>query len=176
MQGFFVSGENRPSPAQTAEVRQIGPKEAFIGNFIGNWPHPQFSLLATSSSAVRRVRNMVDRAVASKPSRSILPPGTAEFAVDREGVTRFTRPSIGKSTFHDLVAKGTIVPVNGLRGFYRLNESLIRLGLQPVSSLPEARTRTTEEADCLAFKTRRMLNKVSIEKRAVVRHIEKTRA
>jgi len=62
-----------------------------------------------------------------------------EFAVDRQTLSKFLRPEISKSAFHDLVAQGKIAPLDGLRGSYRLNESLIRHSLQPVPEWPEAR-------------------------------------
>jgi hypothetical protein len=141
------SGGDRPSPPNRALVavywqpywqpgRRLDPREAFDRI----WKRPcETSLLN------------VKRDVASKSSSSPLPPGIPEFAVDREAITRFFSPPIGKSTFHDLVGKGTIVPVKGVRGFYRLNESLIRLGLKPVSALPETKIRTGEEIMRLAL-------------------------
>ncbi len=48
----------------------------------------------------------------------------------------FDKP-LPRSTFHDMVNRGTIVPMKGLKGFYKLNESLCRMGLKPVPSLPE---------------------------------------
>lgn len=87
----------------------------------------------------------------SKPSVPTLPPGVPEFAVDRETITRFFQPPIGKSTFHDLVGKGRILPVKGLRGFYRLNESLVRLGLRPVAELPKNSSRSGEDLLRWAF-------------------------
>lgn len=71
--------------------------------------------------------------------------------MDRETITRFFQPPIGKSTFHDLVAKGRILPVKGLRGFYRLNESLARLGLRPVAELPKEFRRSGEDLARWAF-------------------------
>jgi hypothetical protein len=44
--------------------------------------------------------------------------------------------SSGKSTFFDLVKRGKIAKVRGLRGYYRLNESLRRLGLPAVQQIP----------------------------------------
>ena len=42
--------------------------------------------------------------------------------------------------------------MKGVRGVYKLNDSLRRLGLREVSELPqEIQLRTTEEITCLAF-------------------------
>ena len=90
-------------------------------------------------------------AVAAKSSVNTLPPGTPEFAVDRDTLIGFFHPPIGKSTFHDLVGKGLILQVKGLSGFYRLNESLVRLGLRPVASLPKSKSRSGEDLLRWAF-------------------------
>ena len=45
-------------------------------------------------------------------------------------------PPIVKPTFYDLVNRGKIAEVHGLRGYYRLNESLSRLGLAAVDQIP----------------------------------------
>ena len=89
--------------------------------------------------------------MAAKSSVPTLPPGTPEFAVDRDTLIGFFHPPIGKSTFHDLVGKGLILPVKGLRGFYRLNESLVRLGLRPVASIPKDTARSGEDLMRWAF-------------------------
>ncbi|MEO5716244.1 MAG: hypothetical protein ABIT37_22380 [Luteolibacter sp.] len=77
-----------------------------------------------------------------------------EFAVRREIIGSFFHPPLASSTFHDLVNKGTIVPMKGIRGLYKLNESLKRLGLRELSALPvEATTRSTADILRLAFTT-----------------------
>jgi hypothetical protein len=58
---------------------------------------------------------------------------------------RFFDPPVGKTKFHDLVNQGLVVKVRGLRGYYRLNESLVRLGLQPVKELPKAHKTSDED-------------------------------
>jgi len=63
-------------------------------------------------------------------------PSPTEFAVRREVLDRLFDPPIGKSTFFDLVERGKIAKVRGLRGYYRLNESLRRLGMPEVEKLP----------------------------------------
>jgi hypothetical protein len=63
-------------------------------------------------------------------------PSPTEFAVRREVLERFFDPPIGRSTFFDLVERGKIAKVKGLRGYYRLNESLRRLGMPEVEKLP----------------------------------------
>jgi hypothetical protein len=58
------------------------------------------------------------------------------------------------STFHDRVNEGIIVPIKGMRGFYKLNDSLRRLGLREVPELPQKITpRTTEEIIRFVFHT-----------------------
>jgi len=75
-----------------------------------------------------------------------------EFGVRAETIGRFFSPPLASSTFHDFVNKGKIVPMKGVRGFYRLNDSLHRLGLREVTKLPQdVPTRTTEETIRLAF-------------------------
>ena len=75
-----------------------------------------------------------------------------EFAVRAEVIGRFFSPPLASSTFYDLVNKGKIVPIKGIRGFYKLNDSLRRLGLREVPKLPsEVPTRTSEDVIRLAF-------------------------
>jgi len=73
---------------------------------------------------------------AKKKATSKLPPGIPEHAVDQETLMRFFRPPVGRSTFYNLVKRGVIVKLKEVKGYYLLNESLIQLGLQPVSELP----------------------------------------
>ena len=84
-------------------------------------------------------------------SKSTPPTGYPEFGVRRDVISRFFDPPMPRSTFHDLVNKGQIVPMKGLRGFYRLNDSLRRLGLREVPELPETSTRSGEDLVRLAF-------------------------
>jgi hypothetical protein len=79
------------------------------------------------------------------------PTGYPEFAVRAETICQFFSPPLASSTFHDFVNKGQIIPLKGIRGFYKLNESLSRLGLREVPSLPEAASRSTEDIVRLAF-------------------------
>ena len=75
-----------------------------------------------------------------------------EFAVRAEVIGRFFSPPLASSTFYDFVNKGKIVPVKGIRGFYKLNDSLRRLGLREVPKLPfDVPTRTPEEIIRFAF-------------------------
>ena len=62
------------------------------------------------------------------------PTGYPEFGVRREAIARYFDPPLANSTFHDLVNKGKIIPMKGIRGFYLLNASLRRLGLREVPS------------------------------------------
>ena len=88
----------------------------------------------------------------ASPSSKVPPTGFPEFAVRRETISRYFDPPLPRSTFHDFVNKGTIIPMKGIRGFYLLNASLRRLGLREVPSLPEsAATRSTEDLLRLAF-------------------------
>jgi hypothetical protein len=75
-----------------------------------------------------------------------------EFAVRAEVICRFFSPPLPSSTFYDFVNKGKIVRLKGIRGFYKLNDSLRRLGLREVPKLPEEiPARTPEEIIRLAF-------------------------
>ena len=96
-----------------------------------------------------RVRRHFRVARAStKPSES----GFPEFAVRRETIGRFFEPPMPRSTFHDLVNKGRIIPLKELRGYYLLNESLRRLGLREVKEPPSmVSERNMEEILRLAF-------------------------
>jgi hypothetical protein len=85
-------------------------------------------------------------------SSKVPPTGYPEFAVRQETICRFFDPPMARSTFHDFVNKGKIIPMKGIRGFYLLNASLSRLGLREVPSLPEmAATRSTKDILELAF-------------------------
>lgn len=64
------------------------------------------------------------------------PTGFPEYGVRAEVIGRFFTPPMASSTFHDLVKKGKIVPLKDLRGFYKLNDSLRRLGLREVREPP----------------------------------------
>jgi hypothetical protein len=87
-----------------------------------------------------------------KPSSKNEPTDCPEFAVRRETISRFFSPPLPRSTFHDFVSKGKIIPLKGIRGFYKLNDSLRRLGLREVAKLPEdPPSRTTEDIIRLAF-------------------------
>ena len=75
-----------------------------------------------------------------------------DFGVKYETISRFFEPPLARSTFHDKVQDGTIVPMKGMRGFYLLNESLRRLGLREVRELPtEPESRSLEDIVRLAF-------------------------
>ena len=75
-----------------------------------------------------------------------------EFVVRRETISGYFHPPLASSTFYDLVNDGKIVPLKALKGFYKLNDSLRRLGLREVVELPvEAPSRTSEEMIRLAF-------------------------
>lgn len=78
--------------------------------------------------------------------------GYPEFGVRKEVICNFFNPPMPPSTFHDRVNEGIIVPIKGMRGFYKLNDSLRRLGLREVSDVPQkVSSRTTEDIIRLAF-------------------------
>jgi hypothetical protein len=99
----------------------------------------------------RRDRTDYGGAMASKSSKEP-PTGYPEFAVRRETISAYFHPPLPRSTFHDFVNKGTIIPMKGIRGFYLLNASLRRLGLREVPELPKDPTeRSMEDIIRLAF-------------------------
>jgi len=77
---------------------------------------------------------------------------TPEFVVRRESIARFFDPPLAASSFHDLVNRGKIIPMKGMRGYYLLNESLRRMGLPKVLEIPSAvEKRSLEDIARLAF-------------------------
>jgi hypothetical protein len=75
-----------------------------------------------------------------------------EYGVRREIICGYFHPPMPRSTFHDLVNQGKITPFKYRRGFYKLNDSLRRLGLKEVAELPkETPTRSTEGLIRFAF-------------------------
>lgn len=87
----------------------------------------------------------------SSPSSKKTSGNCPEFAVRRETISAYFSPPLASSTFYDLVNKGRITPMKGLKGYYCLNDSLRRLGLREVPSLPDARRRSGEDIVRLAF-------------------------
>jgi hypothetical protein len=73
----------------------------------------------------------------SSSSSKNLPTISKEFSVGRSDFDEYFAEPLPKSTFFDLVKNRKILPLKGRRGQYRLNASLIRLGLPPVDSLPQ---------------------------------------
>ena len=59
-----------------------------------------------------------------------------EFAVTFETIRHFFYPPLARSTFHDLVNRGKIIPLKALRGYYLMNESRRRLGLNALLKIP----------------------------------------
>jgi hypothetical protein len=87
-----------------------------------------------------------------KSSQRNEPTGYPEFGVRKEVICGFFSPPMPSSTFHDRVNEGIIVPIKGMRGFYKLNDSLRRLGLREVPEVPQKlATITTEDIIRLAF-------------------------
>jgi hypothetical protein len=75
-----------------------------------------------------------------------------EYGVRKEVICGFFSPPMPSSTFHDRVNEGIIVPIKSMRGFYKLNDSLRRLGLREVPEVPQkVATITTEDIIRLAF-------------------------
>ncbi|TAE73340.1 MAG: hypothetical protein EAZ84_13105, partial [Verrucomicrobia bacterium] len=82
----------------------------------------------------------------SKSSAKTESPGYPEFGVRKEVICNFFTPPMPSSTFHDRVNEGIIVPIKSMRGFYKLNDSLRRLGLREVPEAPQkVSPRTTED-------------------------------
>ena len=99
----------------------------------------------------RRDRTDYGGAMASKSTKEA-PTCYPEFGVRREMISAYFHPPLPRSTFHDFVNKGTIIPMKGIRGFYLLNASLRRLGLREVPELPKDPTeRSMEDIVRLAF-------------------------
>ena len=75
-----------------------------------------------------------------------------EIVVRREGFDHFFDPPLATSSFHDLVEKGRIIRMKGMRGFYLLNESLRKMGLREVREIPATvRNRSLDDITRLAF-------------------------
>ncbi|MGB6220924.1 hypothetical protein [Haloferula sp.] len=72
----------------------------------------------------------------SKSSSRNDPTDYPEYGVNSDTIRGFFDPPLASSTFYDLVNKGKIIRMKGMRGFYLLNESLRRLGLREVPQLP----------------------------------------
>lgn len=83
--------------------------------------------------------------MAKSLGKSVLAEGVSEFAVTMEGIVEFFDPPIAKSTFYDLRKRGKVIPLKGLRGYYCLNESLVRLGMKPVTEISRKVAPTAEE-------------------------------
>lgn len=105
-----------------------------------------------SRISVRATHNVRILQPMSKTSPKSASSGFPEFAVGRETISKFFDPPLARSTFYDFVNKGMIVPLKGIRGFFRLNDSLRRLGLREVPHPPrEATGPSTEDLVRLAF-------------------------
>lgn len=59
-----------------------------------------------------------------KPSVKNEPTGYPEFGVRKEYICAFFSPPMPSSTFHDRVNDGIIVPLKGMRGFYKLRHTI----------------------------------------------------
>ena len=78
--------------------------------------------------------------------------GPSSSSNNLEGVAQCACPPLPRSSVHDFVNKGIIIPMKGIRGFYLLNASLRRLGLREVAELPKDPTeRSMEDIIRLAF-------------------------
>jgi hypothetical protein len=88
----------------------------------------------------------------SKASAKNETSGYPEYGVNSEIIRGFFDPPMASSTFYDLVNKGKITPLPGIRGFYKLNDSLRRLGLREVQKPPkDVPKRSTQDIIRLAF-------------------------
>lgn len=87
----------------------------------------------------------------SKVSPKDTPTNYPEFGVRREQISSYFHPPLAESTFYDFVKKGKIAPMKGIRGFYKLNDSLRRLGLREVPNMPEIAKRSMEDITRLAL-------------------------
>ncbi len=112
-------------------------------------------MLQLSEGVAQKLRvflaGKVNNAHVSRTPSKTSPSSFPEYGVRRELISSYFDPPLARSTFHDLVNKGQIVPMKGLRGFYRLNDSLRRLGLREVPNLPESTNRSGEDLVRLAF-------------------------
>lgn len=88
----------------------------------------------------------------SRTSTRNEPSSYPEYGVNAEVIRRFFDPPLASSTFYDLVSKGRVTPLPGIRGFYKLNDSLRRLGLREVAKPPQdVPKRSTEDIIRLGF-------------------------
>jgi hypothetical protein len=55
-----------------------------------------------------------------------------DLAVKRETIIKLFDPPPGKTTFHEWVNKGAIVKARNLKGYYLLNATPVRLGMNPI--------------------------------------------
>ncbi len=55
-----------------------------------------------------------------------------DLCVRREDIEKLFQPAPGKTTFYKLVNEGLIVQARGVSGYYLLNKTRIRLGMNPV--------------------------------------------
>ena len=81
----------------------------------------------------------------SKPTSKRPASNFPEWVVCRDGISAFFDPPLPSSTFYDLVEKGPIVPMKGIRGRYLLNESLRRMGLREVSAITKSNPKLSIE-------------------------------
>jgi hypothetical protein len=56
-----------------------------------------------------------------------------DLVVKRETIIKLFDPPPGRTTFHEWVNKGAIVKARNLKGYYLLNATRVRLGMNPVS-------------------------------------------
>jgi hypothetical protein len=141
--GIFIGAlGDFPICTKSAKVRRIPRKFAKRGNFPRFW-QPALSLQEEPAGFNLRLScRPMKRSSKSRMGKSSLPDGYPKFAVSRDTIRNFFHPEISTSTFHDLVKNRVILPFDGLRGFYKLKESLLRLGLRPVSALPTKKCRS----------------------------------
>jgi hypothetical protein len=80
----------------------------------------------------------------AKKKRPELPEGFPEYLVSQETLMHYFDKPIGRTTFFKLANEGKIVRMEGIQGLYKLNISLLRMGLQPTRDLPAQAAKTAK--------------------------------
>jgi hypothetical protein len=153
--GYHNKGKSGLIPLDSGRIRQIPKKWCIFGNRFDNRLNP-FWVVSPRSNHIFFGPNHTDLKREATPMSRKSKGGTEktlpEIVVRREGFDKFFDPPLATSSFHDLVNRGKIIPMKGMRGFYLLNESLRRMGLPEVSEKPSAvGRRSLEDIARLAF-------------------------
>ena len=75
-----------------------------------------------------------------------------DLCVRREEIEKLFHPKPARTTFHDWVNKGLIVMARGLRGYYLLNKTRVRLGMNPVDLKRYRKEMAIPQVDSEQFK------------------------